>query len=231
MRDEKIIEKLSKLIEDGKKLASELYGESGIINTYSPYSAQSKNVTLYPRAIKWMQDSTNLLNLRFGHDSVYYKDFITEINIQKNVRGGRFYQENVANATAILEHVMDAMSSGLTEDLFYKREIIVLSDLLDQAFEFLEAGHKIAATIYGRIILETTVKEFAKKEGIEEKNFDQVIIKLRQKGTIQKPFEDSLRAYYHLGSMAAHGDKNFQDYSINEIREHLTFVRDKVLTL
>ena len=227
MKDEKIIEKLSELSKEGQDLQKELNTEE--LLRYSDY--RNENVSLYPRAIKWSRDSINLLKLRFGANSRYLGDFVDEINRKASGRGGRFYRENVANATAILEHVRDAMAMGLTEDLFYKREVQVFGDLLDQAFEFLENDHKIAAAIYGRIVLETTVREFARKEGVEEKKFDQVIIKLRQKGVIQKPIESSLRANYQLGSLAAHGDKNFEDYPKSGIREYLNFIRDKVLTL
>jgi len=228
LKDEKIIEKLSELIKEGRDLGRKLNTEEYL--GYSS-SSQSENVSLYPRAIKWSRDSTNLLKLRFGANSRYLGDFVDEINRKAGERGGRFYKENIANATAIIEHVRDAMVTGLTEDLFYKRELQVFSDLLDQALEFLEHGHTIAAAIYGRIVLETTVREYARKEGVEEKKFDQVIIKLRQKGIIQKPIESSLRANYQLGSLAAHGDKNFEDYSKSGIREYLNFIRDKVLTL
>lgn len=228
MKDEKIIEKLSELIKEGQDLQHELNTEE-LLELSSSYRIE--NVSLYPRAIKWSRDSINLLKLRFGANSRYLGDFVDELNREASKRGGRFYRANVANATAILEHVRDAMANGLTEDLFYKREVQVFSDLLDQAFEFLENDHKIAAAIYGRIVLETTVKEFARKEGVEEKKFDQVIIKLRQKEIIQKPVESSLRANYQLGSLAAHGDKKFEDYSKSGIREYLNFIRDKVLTL
>lgn len=113
------------------------------------------------------------------------------------------------------------------------------SDLLNQAHELLDQNLRIAAAIYGRIALETTIKEYGRKEGIEEVNnkdisdakFDQVIIKLRKEDCIRQPFEDSLRANYRIGSYAAHGNEEFEDYSDSEIREYLSFIRDKVLTL
>ena len=228
-KNEKIIEKLLELIKEGQDLATSLYRDEDL--DLLSDGRKSHNVSLYPRAIKWASDSSNLLKLRFGSDSHYLSDFVREIGKKLEARGGRFYRENVANGTAVLEHIQGALVDGLTDDLFYKREIQVFGDLLDQAFEFLENGHEIAAVIYGRIVLETTVREFARKEGVEEKKFDQVIIKLRQKEIIQKPVESSLRANYQLGSLAAHGDKKFEDYSKSGIREYLNFIRDKVLTL
>ncbi|MFC1787533.1 hypothetical protein ACFLY8_05860, partial [Halobacteriota archaeon] len=92
-------------------------------------------------------------------------------------------------------------------------------------------GFKLAAGIYGRIVLETAIREFAKKKGIEHDKFDQIIIKLRQSGIIHKPFENSLRANYEIGSWAAHNDQQFNDLGDNEIKEFLVFIRDKVLNL
>jgi len=222
-KDEQIIKKLSDLIKGGNKLKEGLYYEkSGYLH---------RNISYYQECARWRGTCINLLKLRFGTDSTYLKDFLSEIDNVSEREGGKFHRENVGQATGVLEYVLDALKSGLTEDLFYKKEILVFGELLEQAYEFLEKRLGLAAAIYGRIILETTVKEFAKKNGIDEKDFEQVIIKLRQKDTIQKPFETALRSNYQLGSMAAHGDKKFANYSNNSIREYLDFIRDKVLTL
>jgi hypothetical protein len=160
-------------------------------------------------------------------------DFHNAIN--KVYKGGEeFFKENVDKATGVLEFVYDALKDGFTDDLFYKHEILVFSDLLEQAFEFLKNKLQIAAGIYGRIVLETTIREYAKKhaiENVEKTKFDQLIIKLRTNNVIQKPFENSLRANYEIGSWAAHGKQEFQDLPDNQIKEFLTFIRDKVLTL
>jgi len=231
MNDEKIIAALAELIERGQSISKSLHTHSELTANYNKETYQSENLGRYAPALKWQLDASNLLELRFGANSKFYTTFEKEMNKKIDVRGGRFFRELVANGTSILEHVRDALTSGYTEDLFYKREIEVFANLLDQASEFLVNGHRIAAAIYGRIVLETTVKEFAKQKGIEDKSFDQVIIKLRQNGIISKPFESSLRANYQLGSEAAHGEVTFQNYSDNQIKEYLSFIRDKVLTL
>lgn len=228
-KNEKIIEKLLELIKEGQDLAMSLYRDVDL-GVFSD-GLKSHNVSLYPRAIKWSSDSSNLLKLRFGSDSPYLSDFVREIGKKLDTKGGRFYRENVANSTAVLEHIQGALVDGLTDDFFYKREIQVFSDLLDQAFEFLKHGHRIAASIYGRIVLETTVKEFARTKGVEVNKFNDVIIELRKRGIILISFETSLRANYQLGSAAAHGKEEFKDYPDNEIKEYLNFIRDKVLTL
>jgi len=73
--------------------------------------------------------------------------------------------------------------------------------------------------------------EFSKKNNIHKPKFDQIIIELRKMGLIQSPFEIALRSNYKIGSLAAHGNQEFLNLSENEIKEFLSFIRDKVLTL
>lgn len=188
---------------------------------------ESFGIDNYRQIQKWEKASQNLLKIRFGTKSDYYNDFCETCPSEE------VYDEEecIERSAGILEYVHDALKKGLTDDLFYKKEIIIFSDLLEQAFEFLAKEPRLVAGIYGRIVLETAIKEFAKKNNIHEKKFDQIIIKLRQNNIIQQPLENSLRANYVIGSWAAHGNAEFQDLSNNEIREFLTFIRDKVLTL
>lgn len=177
---------------------------------------------------RWEGSALNLLKLRFGNKSDYFLKF-NECTFNGGLYGD--YSENIRRSLGVLEFIRDALSKGLTEDLFYKNELIIFSDLLGQAFEFLDKKLSLAAGLYGRVVLETTIREFAKKNNICEKKFDQLIIKLRLSNIIQKPLENSLRSNYEIGSWAAHGDAKFQDLSDNEIKEYLVFIRDKVLTL
>lgn len=238
MEDEKITSELSELIEKGEELRERLKSRNKITDRYEDRARRS-NLKLEPKVSEWSKRAKNLLKLRFGKNSEYLQDFLDELSLTLNKEGGRFYEENVGNANGVLKTVYNALDKGLTEDLFYKKEIRVFSDLLDQAYELLDKELRIGAAIYGRIVLETTIKEYARKEGIEEVNnkdvsdakFDQVIIELRKKECIKHSLEDSLRANYRIGSYAAHGDEEFEDYSDSEIREYLNFIRDKILTL
>jgi len=229
MKDEKIIEKLRALIEQGVSLSESLERGEGNIAIGS-HRTLAHNRQYYEKAVNWKGACINLLEIRFGKDSLYLKDFILRIK-ERDEYSGEFYKEKIAKATGVLRYVLDALESGLTEDLFYQREILLFSDLLKQAYEFFEKGFKEAAAIYGRIVLELTIKELASKNGIEENTFDQTIIKLRQAGIIHQPFETSLRAQYQTGSLATHNNEEFKKLSDSEIKEYLNFIRDRVLTL
>ena len=223
MSDELILKELKNMISDG-----EILGRRLVISNV--YSSKSENQKYDQKSTKWKGTAINLLKIRFGESSSYYKDFMSCINYN-SYSNAEFCKENVMKATGILEYIHNALEKGLTDDLFYKKEILILSDLLDQAYEFLKKGEKLAAGIYGRIVLETTIKEFAGKNNIHEKKFDQIIIKLKINNIIQQPFEHLLRANYGIGSWAAHGDLKFENLSDSEIKEFLTFIRDRVLIL
>jgi hypothetical protein len=228
MDDTLIIKKLEENIKTGKYLIENLepvYGE----DEHYLMSNISHNAKYYEKATTWLHSSSNLLERRFGKSSEYYNDFDSVIAPSKGC--GYFYRENVMMGNGVLVSILDALRNGLTEDLFYKQELIVFNDMLQQANSFLEQGHRIAAALYGRVVLETTIKEYAKKFDIEMNQFDDTIIELRKKGAIIQPFEQSLRANYKIGSLAAHGHKDFEKITDGELKENLSFIKGRVLTL
>lgn len=219
MNEEIIINKFSELIRDGTSIVEKSF--RGVNH----------------RQIKNFQISAkNLIRIRFGINSVYYNDFMNTYKIKPNTSKydpeTEFYKRLTQIQTGVLEAILDALKNGLTDDLFYQKELLIFSDLIDQAFEFLEKGINLAAGIYGRVVLELTIKEFAKKHDIDsDLKFDQIIIKLRQNSFIHQNFETTLRANYLIGTWAAHGDEKFNKLGKNEIKEFLVFIRDKVLNL
>jgi len=213
--DSFILEKLEALISEGNSLGNKL-------EELSP----PKRKRYFPQGVKWRGTAFNLLNLRFGNNSYYYQDFNEALDSDYTFDGA-----DILRSVGVLEYIHDAIKCGLTDDLYYKNEIIIFSDILEQASDFLKNGLKLAAAIYGRIVLETTIMEFSKKNNIHKPKFDPTIIELRKRGLIQSPFEIALRSNYKIGSLAAHGNQEFQNLSENEIKEFLSFIRDKVLTL
>lgn len=226
MNDEIIINKLSELIKDSSSIL-----KSENISTY-PYS----NIcyTNSQAETKFQISAKNIIRIRFGEDSTFYKDFMNTFQLEpyREESSGKYHYRLVKLQIGVLEAILDALKNGLTDDLFYQRELLVFSDLLEQAFEFLDNKLYLAAGTYGRVVLETTIKEYAKERGIDSKlKFNEIIIDLRMKSFIQKPFENSLRANYEIGSWAAHGNEQFKLLNKDEIKEFLVFIRDKVLTL
>lgn len=227
MNDEIISTKLIELINEGHSISTNITRDIKI-------NFNDSEVNEYRSIKKFQIGAENILLLRFGKNSVFYQQFMNtyKMKIPEARNMAYFVKSRIQAQTGILEAVYEAFKSGLTDDIFYQRELLVFSDMLDQAFEFLDYKLDLAAAMYGRVILEATIKEFAKKNNVNtEQKFDQIIISIRKNGIIQKPLENSLRANYEIGTWAAHGDKRFNDLTSNQVKEFLSFIRDKVLTL
>ena len=226
MDDNTLLEKIKKLIGEGHAIAEKLHS----MYYYDPFELKIDNAEYYHEVEKWRGIVISVLKFKFGDESQYLKDFLSHIENRNSV-SGKYFKENVKSAASTLDYIYEVLKEGLAEDLSYQRQILTFSDLLLQAYHFLDEDLKLAAGIYGRLVLETTVKEYASKIGIVESSFDQIIIKLRLSGKIKKPLENSLRANYEIGSWAAHNNREFTELSNNSVKEFLDFVRDKVLTL
>lgn len=126
MKDEKIKSELSALIDKGKHLKEKLRSQINVMG--GPLPGSKINSKLEPDVSEWSKRAKNLLRIRFDKNSEYYQDFVEEIENRlldgkHAVEGGRFYKENVGNANGVLKTVYNALEKGLTEDLFYEREI------------------------------------------------------------------------------------------------------------
>lgn len=223
MNDELIARKLSELIKEGHSISNNISNSSTNFEIYE-----------YSNIKKFQTGAENILRLRFGKKSEYYNQFLYAYKMKfPEAEHVSYHTISIIDTqTGILEAVYDALKSGLTEDLFYQREVLVFTDMLNQAFEFLNHKQYFAAAMYGRVVLEVTIKEFAKNNNVDtHQKFDQIIINLRKDEFIHKPLENSLRANYEIGSWAAHGDEKFNKLSSRQINDFLSFIRDNVLTL
>jgi len=227
MKDSIIIKELNRLIKEGNKLKDNL--EEAPLSYWS--NTIRHNRVYHQQAEKWKVESINFLRLRFGRESDFINDFKRTIEM-KYKNGTSYCKNNIGRALGVLEAVLRALKAGLTEDLFYRKEVMVFGDLLNQAYGYLEKNIYLIATVYGRIVLESTIKEFAKSKNVivDKLKFNQIIIELKKKGIITQPFEHSLRANYSLGS-SFHNMEEFKLIKKEQIKFFLDFIRDYVLTL
>jgi hypothetical protein len=227
--DGKVKTELNRLVTFGS-LISDLYPNFSNFDTGTQYGFFNKEFTSFQLSAE------NLLINRFGTESLYYKHFMKANKFCTSTNLDAKYnhcKSVIHEQVGILESILNALEKGLTDDMFYERELVVFSDMLDQAYAFLDIHLRYAATVYGRIVLETAIREYIKlklPDSDSSLKFDHLIVNLKKGGIILQPFENSLRANYGIGNAAAHNDK-FENYSENEIKEYLNFIRDRVLTL
>jgi hypothetical protein len=229
MNDEAIKKQLKQLILQGKQLSQKLQPYSVGGEFFEPMII-SHNIEFSEEVISWVHSASNLLVLRFGKDSDYYKAFQNALDVPW-IKSNCFFQENISMGNGVLISILDALQKGLTYDIFFKHEVIVFGDLLTDAFSLLSGGHRHASAIYGRIVLETTVKEYAKKFGVEERNFEDTINTLRRQEIIHQSFQERMRSIHTIGNKAAHGTPEFDRITNEEIHEGLMFIKERILTL
>lgn len=228
--DNKIKEELRRLIQVGSKISDMT------TNYYNPGCAFDNYAAFHKDSTNFQLSAENLLINRFGTESFYYKSFLKAGNFIKlgNLEDNyNNHKHAIHSQIGVLESVLNALENRLTDDMFYERELVVFSDMLDQAYAFLDIHLTYAAAVYGRIVLETAIREYLKSklpDSDSSLKFDKLIINLKKSGIFLQPFENSLRANYGIGTAAAHNDK-FDKYSEIEIKEYLNFIRDRVLTL
>ncbi len=226
--DAKVKNELSQLIYDGSRIC----GYKGNYDTGQQYCIFNKDFN------KFQSSAEYILFKRLGKEDIHYKNFMKIYNVPTTTDHEDEYNKRrrvIYEQVGVLESALGAIEKGFTGDLFYERELVVFSNMLDQAYEFLKNQNTyLAAGVYGRIVLETTIREFAKLKLGENYNpemrFDQLIIELRN-GFINQTFENSLRNNYKIGSEAAHNSDEFREYSKRNLKDFLTFIRDNVLIL
>jgi hypothetical protein len=190
--DVKVKAELSRLIKEGSKISgmtNEYYSPGGSYNHYATFNRDFKSFQL---------SAENILINRFGTESLYYKHFMKVNKILGNCTLDAKYmycKSAIHEQIGVLRSVLNAIENGLTDDLFYERELVVFSDMLDQAYAFLDIHLRYAATVYGRIVLETAIREYIKlklPDSDSSLKFDHLIVNLKKGGIILQPFENSL---------------------------------------
>lgn len=121
---------------------------------------------------------------------------------------------------------------NLVPDAQHLYESTIFSNLIEQAFELLKNNYKTAAAIYGRLVIENTIKDLCRLNKIEGKEkVSDMLVELRKLNIIDLPQERTIQAKYDIGSLAAHGKKEFERYTDRDIEELLEFIRDKIITM
>ena len=112
MNDELIIKKMSELIKDGHSIS----------NTIAIARVKSQ-IYEYTDIKRFQTGAENILRLRFGNHSEYYKQFLATYNMKFSERGDvAYYTSSIIQVqTGILEAVSDALKSGLDYNNSYSQ--------------------------------------------------------------------------------------------------------------
>jgi hypothetical protein len=228
MSDENLIKGLTDVVNLGHDL------------TYlvQVFSAIDCIVPRNTRVAEFKATGKHILKIVFGMDSDFYKEFMKLDNDNSDI--------NLQKQAGVLEAAIKVLRLGLLEDMIFQNDKVVFSDILTEAKECLKNQRYIIVGVYGMIIIESVVKEYAKlklsKDDYDECNkprstnsdkFHKTIQKLENKNIIYQNVASSLISNYNIGSHAAHNDNEFQEKYSNkrEMEKLLKFIENEVLSL
>lgn len=174
---------------------------------------------------RWQTACLHLIERTFGEESTYYKSLRQAFN----------YPNPNAHITHGIE-IMRGAREEIEKGFLYKIEHLIAADMFDTVLEqaqyLLDAGLKDVAAILGRVVIERSLKEIAKRENIE---FDEKV-KLStlndiffKKEVYAKNIWRINQGHIDVGNYAAHGD--FDKYDEQAVKDMLKWTRETILNL
>ncbi len=236
IKREFIRKRLGDLIIETKKLLNE-------IPPFRRIDGANQDVICITLFNKWKLSCSNFLRSSFGENHYFLEEFKDAISHSWqetiDLRGhklGRsllYSREQVAEGYATLLFIKEQIDLDLVSDAQHLYEAGLFSNLIEQAFELLKNDYKNAAAIYGRIVIENTIKDLCRMNKIEiqNKKMPVLLTELRKMNVIDLPKEREIQAKYDIGSLAAHGKDEFNKYNKRNIEKLLEFIRDEIITI
>lgn len=203
-----LLKRFNELIDFGKALFDTWDGEIGALAAKT----------------RWQTSCLHILDKTFGSENVYYKKFekITTYADDSQLIWG----------IELMEGARDEIEKGL----LYKIEHIIASDffnsVIEQAEYLLKEKYKNVAAILGRVAIENTLKDIAKRENVavpENTKLSKLNQLLRKENVYPLHMWRSIQAQIDLGNDAAHGQ--FDKYDEKAVTNMLIWIRETLLNL
>jgi hypothetical protein len=171
----------------------------------------------------WQTSCLNFLEKIFGADNVYVKKFDKTLSYSD--------ESQMMWELELLRSAKDDVEKGFV----YRIEHLISADLfgsiIEQAEYLLKNGFKDVAAVLGRVVIENTLKDIAKREKItvpEKKKLSDLNTLLWKEGVYDKPKWRSIQAQVDLGNYAAHGD--FDKYDEKSVENMLIWIRETLMS-
>jgi hypothetical protein len=174
---------------------------------------------------RWETSCLHLLEITFERESIYYE----------NSRGVFWSMDLVDHLTQGIE-LMKGAKEEIEKGFLYNIEHLISADLFDSVIEqadyLSKNGFKDVAAILGRVVIENTLKDIAKRETItvpEKTQLSELNQLLRDSSVYEKNIWRLVQAQIDLGNYAAHGQ--FDKYDDKSVASMLTWIRETLMSL
>lgn len=141
---------------------------------------------------------------------------------------------DIAKGIGIISSVKESLEKGLIGDIrtIIRKEYFDIT--LENAFNFLNEGHLIGAGVYGRIIIENTLRDLCEKseppiEWGRNDKLTKLRDELRKNDTITEIEGKEIGFWINVGNSAAHG--NLKELKENQIKSMLTGLQDFLIKI
>ncbi|MEN8219666.1 MAG: hypothetical protein ABFS56_25605 [Pseudomonadota bacterium] len=209
LKQKRYAERIEQLIVEGEELAkSEQPSKKPGIKTIQDHT----------KLHAWLTNVENIIETTFGQNSPQFK------RKEELFKGKTYYASQVRMIVGLLTGALDDLKNGF---LVHQEFLIageIFNSVLEQAKHFLDKGHKDAAAIYARIVVEERLKGMAKQAGCLEdsqkwKPASKLNDCLKNKGRYGSPQLSKIKAWLAVGNSAAHG--KFGEYDQEEVKNML----------
>ncbi|MTI47658.1 MAG: DUF4145 domain-containing protein [Firmicutes bacterium] len=162
----------------------------------------------------WLTKTKNIVEITFGLNSPHYKEF------ERITNGGVYNASTVNGVQGFLIGALDDLEHGL----LVGHEFVIAGEVFDSVLEeakYLNSkGHKDAAAVLGRVVIEDSLKRLARQEEIDD-GFKATRLndELKKINKYTQPQWRLVQAWLDLGNAAAHGQ--FNDYNDEDIKKML----------
>lgn len=133
---------------------------------------------------------------------------------------------------ALMEGAKEEIEKGFLYKIEHLISIDFFESVIEQAEYLLDKGFKDPAAILGRVIIENTLKDIARRENItfsDKIKLATLNENLWKNSIYAKNVWRMVQAQIDLGNFAAHGD--FDKYNDKAVRNMLTWIKETLLNL
>lgn len=208
-RYRRYIRRLEQLIDRGNELSDErkFVPTPGLTKKYHDDADDQQY-----RA--WLVNCEALLEQVFGKDSPYIREF------QKITANSALFPSYPRRMTGVLWGALDDLRGGFLLGQQFIVAGVVFDDVLQEAKHLQSVGHKDAAAVLGRTVLEDALRRLARRAELDDTGkISGVNDRLREEGLLTQPRWRGVRTMLDVGNAAAHGE--FDQYDHGDVAKML----------
>ena len=218
---QKILDRFSSLVNEGNSIYQK-FESSG-----SGYNAE-----LNSDFIEWQMKSKNILSITCGEESHYLSQFKTNLKA-----GMADANKSILNRVIpILRAAEDDLKNGFLITIKQLVQSEVFDSELDQAKHFFDSGYLVAAAVTAGVVLETSIKELCKNNGIDiylpdstkSKKLDVLNAALKNADVYNILQQKKITALADVRNNAAHG--NVDQFSKEDVIDMIRDIERFLLT-